>query len=548
MKKLLNMLGSFTLFLSTLTSVTSCQKPTETQEVFEVTKQLDIIDDNDWTAASEKFSNKFHVQTPKDKGGMINDISGAYFKDGYWHVYFLYNWEARYNEQGEQVGGNGTEWYHVMTKDWINWEYKGVAVKKWHDWGDAAAGTLYEDVDGDFGAVVPSNLKGENQKGGFVAFATAYGGEKGQNIMAFYSKPENYGFDFDLIQKEPILKNGKEEGTYPDFRDPFFLKKDGKFYLYISETDKFGVYESETPLGNYKKIGEYKPLHGMVECPLLYKLNVNGDKNNQKWVFIYGGNGNNENDQPNKVDKLGTGTYYSIGHLDDKGVFVEEQEAKRLDFGADFYAAKFWQDKSSKDDINDHLIGTGWMSSWDYNRMVPNEGKWGNMSLAREIKLVETEDKYYIQSQFLGLDNLQKTSSGSEKDLKNNHLKGGSYKIDLNFKNIKNNISNISFGDDSFMNKLQINYANNTISTQRSTIFEPLKNNGGFTQLRKYQANLNNLDSAKIQFIVDKTTIEAIMPDGTTISMVKFPSEKEAEKVKLESSTDISLEYDYYQL
>ncbi|AKX34177.1 fructan hydrolase [Spiroplasma litorale] len=558
MKKVLSILSLICLSGNVLLSSISCtnnntsNKEDANKEVENLTK-INLINGSRLTSPNynERYYNKFHVDTP-DKKGMLNDMQGAWFDGTYWHLYFLYNSEANYNENGEQIGKNGTEWFHMQTKDFVNYEYKGLAVKKWNSkgWGDAAGGTLFIDKDGDF------NVK--NLKNGRVSISTGYGGEKGQNILAYYSNPgengegNDFGYNFNpLNDSEPILKNNQPEGTYPDFRDPHFFKKDGKFIMYVSQLDKFGVYVSENPLKGYEHKGDYYAKHAMVECANLFELNVNGDKNSKKYIMIYGGNGNNDNGQPEFIDNLGTGTYYSIGHLNENFVFVEEQGPKRLDFGADFYAAKFFEDtKENDDDLGKYLIGTGWMSSWDYNRIVPNTGYWGNMSLARKILLVKNDEGIYsLKQSFIDNENLESSSYGNESFFVDRTLKGGSYKLDLEFKNTDKSkgIINLVFNDETYKNTLKLDFNDNQISTYRSSLDETIKNNNGFIQKRKYSANINKLNKAKISLYVDTTSIEAIMPDGSTISLVKFPDGKSVEKLTLESSTKISFNYDYYQ-
>ncbi|QBQ07973.1 levanbiose-producing levanase [Spiroplasma gladiatoris] len=554
MKKLLNILGVLTICSSSAMMLVSCEntpKQKDDNQTENDNKKLDeynFFDKSLYQPKDEqnKFLNNFHVDAP-DKKGMLNDMQGAFFDGTYWHLYFLYNKDAEYNSNGEQIGKNGTEWYHVQTKDFNTYEYKSLAVKKWNDWGDAAGGTLYLDVDGDFN---PDKIKN-----GRVAISTAYGGEKGQNIMAYYSSPGNengvgndFGYNFELLNNgKPILENGKAEGTYPDFRDPHFFKKDNKFIMYVSELDRFGVYVSDNPLGEYKKTGEYLAKHAMVECANLFELKVNGDQKNKKYVMIYGGNGNNTNENPELVDNLGTGTYYAVGHLDSNFVFVEDQPAKRLDFGADFYAAKFFNDYKNGD-LNDHLIGTGWMSSWDYNRVVPNTGYWGNMSLAREIRLTQNQNgEYGFEQKFLGQDSWKKTKSGNNSDLISNKLAGGSYKLDLNFKNVTDSDKYIlSFSDKKYKTKIEIDLKKNKITSLRSSNYDTLKQNNGFIQERSYNTNFDLTKDFKISLNVDTTTIEVIMPDGSAISLLKFIDGNSFEQLKL-LSTNNNFTFDYYQ-
>ncbi|QEH61929.1 levanase [Spiroplasma chinense] len=540
MKKILNSLASLTFASSLTTNVLACNANNDS---FTVLKEIDMVD-GDKKLETEKFVNSFHVDTPtriengKTYNGMINDVQGALFDGEFWNVYFLNNSESTFDDEGKQLGGEGTDWYRMKTKDFIHWEQGGVAVKKWHKWGDAASGSIFFDKDKDF-----------SNKGGYVSLVTAYGGERGQNIMAFQSDD---GINFSpLNNEEPILKNGEPDGSYPNFRDPLIIKRNGLFTMYLAQGEEFGIWSSSNPLSGYKRVGTYKPLYGMLECPALYKMNVNGDVNNQKWMMIYSGNGNNTWFKPKKSDKLSTGMYYTVGTLDENNIFKEEQEAKRIDFGSDFYAAKFWNQQNASSDIEEgqnSLLGMGWMSNWDYATKTPSIGKWGNLSIAREIKLNYVNNFYDVSSTFVDLKNQVEAIQGTDSDFENNKLNSRSYQLDLDIENLNSNKDILEFklGNSFFENKIRLNFKKNEITSSRTSQYKTLIKNSGYLQSRSYKANIKNKTDIQIKLIVDTTTIEAQMPDGSTISMVKFSDEKENEKLVLQSSSEIKVNYKYY--
>jgi len=209
----------------------------------------------------DTYSNKYHFGMPDI--GFMNDIQSGFYRKGIYHLYFLYNGDSRLDPEGNQKGGNGTEWYHVTTKDWVKWNYEGVAIHKYKtDWGDVATGTIFEDIGNYFG-------KG---KDALVAFATGYGGAKGQNTMAYYSTDD--GYTFEPLSSEPILRNGQPDGTYPDFRDPFIFHMDNKWIMYIAEGSKFGVYVSDNPTSGYAYTGAYIAPNGLLESPLYKKIQM----------------------------------------------------------------------------------------------------------------------------------------------------------------------------------------------------------------------------------------------------------------------------------
>ena len=65
------------------------------------------------TTTSTEYQQINHYNTP---AGLMNDIQ-TLFKgaDGYFHLYYLLN--SNYKSDND-----GTEWYHVRTKDWEHFE------------------------------------------------------------------------------------------------------------------------------------------------------------------------------------------------------------------------------------------------------------------------------------------------------------------------------------------------------------------------------------------------------------------------------------------
>ena len=309
--------------------------------------------------------------------GFLNDVQGAFFRNGLWHLYFLYNSDARYDASGNQVGGNGSEWYHVTTADWVQWNYEGVAIHKYKtEWGDVASGSIYVDSDNSFG-------KGEDA---IIVFATAYCGDKGQNVMGYYSTDN--GYNFLPLKTDPIIKHVGDAKT--DFRDPYLFKVNNTWILYMAEGDKFGIYTASSPLGEYRYVDGYYAPNVLLECPALFELDVNQDPNNKKWVLFYGGNGGKDST---------TGTYASVGYLTDKYVFKPEHENIRVDYGPDYYRAKMFLNET-KD--SSYVLGNAWMGNWSYATRVPNDGRFGSISLTRKISLFKANNKYYLKNE--GLD------------------------------------------------------------------------------------------------------------------------------------------------
>lgn len=477
----------------------------------------------------DKYANNYHLSMPD--AGFMNDIQSAFFRNGIWHIYFLYNNDAKFDENGNQIGGNGSEWYHATTSDFVKWNYEGVAIHKYKtDWGDVATGTIFEDT---------YNIIG-NGAGVLYAYATGYGGDKGQNTMVFFSKDD--GYTFSPLQSTPVLPNSQPVGSYPDFRDPFIFHIDNKWVIYMAEGGKFGVYTSDKPFSGYTYQGAYNAPHGVLECPNLFKMNVNSDSQKQKWVLFYGGNGG---------DDVSTGTYASIGYLNSNYVFVPEQENIRIDRGPDFYGSKVFEDKTSGD-VHDHVLSVGWASNWGYATKVPNNGRIGNASLARILRLNQTDSNYYITTEIIGVVPKYLENPIVGNDLHSNTglpiFNGDSFYLKIRLKNMSNykGTASVQFYGNGYDTEFKFDLNNMMANVHRFS--SNLTSNNDFSKDRQFPIYMKNMDDIWLEFYVDRTIIELLTADKQAYTMSKFVSGKSREKIVVASSADIVFDYEYYQI
>lgn len=474
---------------------------------------------NDINPRLDKFANNYHLNNPL--GTAMNDIQTGFYRDGIWHLYYLYNADVLTN-------GNGTEWYHVTTSDWVKFKNEGVAIHKYlTKYGDISTGTIWEDND---------NISGKGE-GTLFAMVSSYSSLNGQNIMMYYSTDN--GYNYTSFSDEPILKHpdGKE-----DFRDPYIFRYDNKFIMYLAEDNFFGVYVSDKIDSGYEYKGSYEAPHPMLECPNLFVMNTNNDATNKKWVLIYSGN---------DTDLL-TGTYASVGHLDSNYVFVPEQENIRIDFGPDFYAAKPFADTATGGDVNDHILCVGWLGSWGYVGDVPRETRNGvGASSCRSLKLSFGNGKYNIKSTIVGVldyaenpvvgNNLK---SGTELPM----FKGDSFYLKLKMKDITNYQGDffITLFGNEYDISVTCNLGTNNFSVHRYN--SSFKSNDKFNMDHSFTMGDKNYNDAVIQFYVDRTVIEIIAPDGSIYTMTKFPIGISREKINVSSSSDVYFDYEYYQI
>ena len=472
----------------------------------------------------DKYSGSYHINMPEK--GFLNDVQGAFYRKGIWHLYFLYNGDAKYDANGNQVGGNGTEWYHVTTTDFVKWNYEGVAIHKYKtDWGDVASGTIYVDFDNRFG-------KGNNA---VIVFATAYGGDKGQNVMAYYSTDD--GYSFQPIKNEPIIRHVGDANT--NFRDPYLFRMDNTWAIYMAEGNKIGVYTSSNPLGDYKYVGAYFAPHPLLECPSVFEMDVNDNSANKKWVLFYGGNGG---------DETTTGTYASIGHLDNNFVFVSEKDDIRLDHGPDFYGAKMFQ---NMDQNSSYIYAAAWMGNWGYSTKVPNDGRMGSISLVRKLFLRENNG-YSIISEPVGVFPKYTNNPIIESGLSTNHtitnFDGDSFYLKVIFDDVRDYQKNatIKIQGNQYDVDFLLMFAQNKIKGHR---YNPsFANDNVFGRDRTFDVSIAGKNIVSMTFYIDRTSIEVVLPDGTMYTMAKYPADKSDERVQIISDTPINFRYELYSV
>ncbi|QBQ07971.1 levanbiose-producing levanase [Spiroplasma gladiatoris] len=477
----------------------------------------------------ERYTNQFHIQM--DKVGLMNDIQGGFYRDGVWHIYYLYNDQARFDDYGVNKGKWGSSMYHITTTDWVHWNYVGIALKNdATDYNDVSSGTVFEDKNNSFGYGSDA----------IIAMTSTFGKNE-QNILGFYST--DGGYSFSAIKQTPIINYREEIENPGDFRDPYFFEIDNKYVMYLAQNDSFGVWVSDNPTEGYKKTGKYVAKHPMLECPNLFEMKVS-DSNEKKWVLFYCGNGSWGPD----ADNFSSGTYYVVGTINKNFVFKpdENQETKRLDFGTDFYAAKFMTKNTTNRNI-DELISTAWVGNWNYIYNAPDDGRIGAMSLARKLVLKKTNNNYSIESSIFGFKDFLETKKIQSYNTNNFTENGGTYKLSLNFDKKVNNKIDLEIKDSIYELKFHINYETNSIDFKRTTNYERLVDSVEFNLSRSLKFDSDKI-SNNFEVYLDKTVIEIKLSNYYTFTFLKFNSAKKDEKLNFNSSINTDFNYSIIDL
>jgi levanase len=305
---------------------------------------------------TSQYRPSYHLTPAKE---WMNDPQRPFLLDGVWHYYYLYN--------ADHPEGNGTEWFHVTSTDLVHWKDEGVAIEKFRNGlGDIETGSAVVDQD---------NTAGFG-KGAVVAILTQQ--DKGvQRQSLFYSTDK--GHTFKAADGNPVMDNPGAQ----HWRDPKIIRDEarGQWVMALAEGEKIGLYTSRDLKDWHYVSGFERKGLGILECPDLFQLDLDGDPAKRTWVLAASANGTQEGRT--------TGVAYWTGTFDGTTFTPADDKHQWLDAGADFYAAVTWDDPRLREDermASRHAIG--WMNNWTYARRLPTtDWQGGADSIVRDIRL-----------------------------------------------------------------------------------------------------------------------------------------------------------------
>lgn len=285
----------------------------------------------------------------------MNDPQRPFFLDGRWHFYYLYN--------DDHPDGNGTAWYHVTSTDLVHWRDEGVAIDKYRNGlGDIWTGSVVVDESGSagFGA------------GAVIALATQQvDGVQRQSLFV----SQDGGYSFSSYEGNPVMENPGE----PAWRDPKIVWDDERaaWLMLLAEGQRIGFYTSPDLKTWTHRSSFARDDLGVLECPDLFPMAVEGDAERTTWVLGVSANGEQHG--------RSTGYAYWTGAWDGHSFTPDADEPRWLDGGSDFYAAVTWP---TVDAPLERRYAIGWMNNWAYAGDLPtSDWSGGVMSLPRELTL-----------------------------------------------------------------------------------------------------------------------------------------------------------------
>ena len=437
------------------------------------------------SSRDEQFRPQVHY-TPS--ANWINDPNGMVYANGVWHLYY------QYNPMGNDWGN--MSWGHATSSDLIHWTEQPVAMTP-NQWGDIFSGSAIVDKDNVAGF-------GENA---IISFYTA-SGEHQQQCLAYSN---DGGITYTQFEGNPIIPN-TDRG---DFRDPkvFYHAESQKWIMCLALGWEQGVeLWSSTNLKSWTYLSTFKSNsarsnQGQWECPDLVKLPYNGS---EKWVMIV------SNNPGGPVG--GSGTEYFIGDFDGTNFVADERNYPLwLDYGSDNYAGVTWSNAP-----DDRTVLIGWMNNWNYCGNVPCSPWRSAMTLPRELTLIEVDGQPMLSTTIVKeLDNI-----AGEWQLAQDGIcrEGDAYEMKVVL-DPKENASFSVRNDIGEYLEISVNASAGKIIAKRTSATGDISFNGSFS-LPSIAAPYNKtLDTLELHIYVDKSSVEIISEDGTTVlTCLVFPS------------------------
>lgn len=455
----------------------------------EITELKKIVD-------SCPYRQKFHIQPTT---GLLNDPNGFSYYNGEYHLF--YQWFPLGPVHGIK------HWYHVSSKDLVNWNDCGVGIIP----------TEYFESHGAFsGSGIVENNK-------LYLFYTGNTRNE-QWVRHPYQCLAIMNSNGEIIKNNEAIIKELPQGYTDNFRDPKVFKDNNKYYCLIGaeKEENLGTivyYESDNLLEwNFK--GELKTdFFGngfMWECPDYLKFENKG-------VLIFSPQGlEAEGDKYENIFQAG----YLIGDkIDFSNGEFKHGEFNELDRGFDFYAPQTTEDEEGR------KILIGWMGLPEIDYPTDKNGWAHCLTIPRELEL---KGERLIQKPVKELELLRGEKiqgayilSNEEKDIDGFNEKV--YELICNFNNITGRYVGIKLrkGIDS-ETVFYYDIENKKLVLDRSKSGEVFATEYGTERKCRYDGN-----NLKLQIFVDTSSIEIFVNDGEEVFTSRIFTKDESNGVSI---------------
>lgn len=346
------------------------------EERYRVLQDPEEIRDMHDRIAQSAWRQTFHIQPVT---GLLNDPNGFIRHGDLWHLFYQWcPWGAVHGLK---------YWYHVISRDLVNWKNAGVCIRP---------DTVYDNKGAYSGSAYPTDGKiylyytGNHRDADWTRRSYTCLVKLNDDGTAEKYTPPLFGPhpDYTEHQRDPKILFFREPHLYRILLGAQNKKGQGRIICYRSPHHNRGwEFEGEVRVPGFENFGS------MWECPSIEHI---GDKD----VLIF---------CPQHIKLSGRGEStnhngYIIGHMDwDTLTFHPEGSFHVLDFGFDSYAAEC----AATIGDPDKAVLVAWMGLPDSSYPVTDEEEWsGCLTLPRELTI---RDRRLIQKPLDSLKELRES-------------------------------------------------------------------------------------------------------------------------------------------
>lgn len=329
------------------------------------------------------------------------------------------------------------------------------------------------------------------------------------------------GETFNYYDLNPVLDIWSTE-----FRDPtvIFDEQSQKWIMVVAKAlEKKVAFYASDDLKHWEWLSDFGPVGDSEkswECPDIFRLPVDGNPCNMKWVLVVSVNWAREQ--------------YFIGDFNGKEFIAEDEGSYPLyvDSGLDYYASRVFQDY---DDKEAPVYTIGWVCTWDYANQQPSEWGKGVWSIPRQYSLRTTPDGLRLyQTPLPALTQLREKPFTFARNLKEgvNNLKevgkmNNCYELSIEFVTRGKTEPFGTYLCEGDGRRLTLSY---DPSSHYLTLF---RNNVADTDIEKFEriafCKAAPVDGVlRLNIFIDKATAEIFVNDGEAVmSCLTYPGENQ---------------------
>ena len=311
----------------------------------------------------ERYRPQFHFSPARN---WTNDPCGLVYANGQYHLFF------QFNPFGDQWGH--MSWGHAVSPDLVHWKQLPVAIPEAHGVMIFTGSSVVDS----------NNSSGLCAKPGCIV--SIYTGHRPESAAGPARQNQNLAYSNDgrtwtKYRGNPVLDIGKA-----DFRDPkvFWHAPTRKWVMVVMlPRERKAQFYGSTDLKKWRHLSDFGPAGatgGDWECPDFYRLPVDRDETNTRWVLKIGLN-------PGHIGG-GSGEQYFIGSFDGER-FTNDNPPDRtlwVDYGKDCYCE--FSFNHAPDAGKPPALG--WMNNWQYAGKIPTSPWRGQMTFPRRLSLRST--------------------------------------------------------------------------------------------------------------------------------------------------------------